>query len=771
VSIRALVFIEFSPFQQRSGRGVYDLKILFVTYGLPEPPQSGARLRDFNLVTRLADRHEVSVLSLLEFPQELERAPRLTECCARIDGVPARGAVGSAAGALAGWFRGRPLATGPYYHPELARRIAEMTRTGGYDIVQFEHSFFAPYRRALGPGFTGSTVLSLHNIGVQQYRSMLDTTSGTGRIPAALKWWLMRDWEAAEASRFDQAIVVSGEDRTRLLEMGAACPVQVIENGVDCDLLRPLPPPTGPDPEILFVGTFGYPPNRDAVRYFHAEIFPRIRAGRPKCRFIVAGSGGERHLADLTEPGVVEVTGRVEDLTGLYARASVAVVPLRSGGGSRLKVLEAMALGRPVVSTSLGREGLRLEAPAEIRVADEPAAFAGGVLDLLENGSLWCETAAAARRRVQADYDWNHIAGRQEALYRELRERRTGGGGRTKRAPADSVTPPRLSVVVPVFNMQRDLRRCLDALETSTLPDFELILVDDASTDESTDDLQNRCDRFVRLEENRGQAAARNLGAGLARAELVFFLDADVLVRPDTLERVCEVLEGNPDISAMFCSYQYDTTETDFVSRYKNLLHHFTHKISNREAVTFCGGFGAIRKAVFEEVGGFDEQRRAMEDVDLGYRLHRSGHRIRLCPWIQLTHMKRYTLASLVRADVFQRAVPWTRIMLERKVIQNDLNTRSNAVASVALTGLMLLLPLLLFGRPLLLAWLEAGLLSALVILNGRFLAYAIHMRGFWFGLRCIPMLWFQYIYSGVGLVFGVLAHLTRRWSGRRDGK
>src|SRR5690606_27450488 len=120
---------------------------------------------------------------------------------------------------------------------------------------------------------------------------------------------------------------------------------------------------------------------------------------------------------------------------------------------------------------------------------------------------------------------------------------------------------------------------------------------------------------------------------------------------------------------------------------------HYTHQHAQREAATFCGGFGAIRHDVFLATGGIDECPRFMEDVDLGYRLHLAGHRIRLSPGIQLTHTKRYSLRSLIRADVMQRAVPWTRVMLQRRVFRSDLNLRPNHLASTAVLGLMAIVP------------------------------------------------------------------------------
>lgn len=394
------------------------MNILYVTFGLPVPPESGARLRDFNLLKRVAEHHRVWVLSLLEFKDELRHAKELETYCQHVDGVVAnRGKLGTLAAAVSALSQRRPIATAPYFYPELAQRITELTRQQNFDVVQFEHTFLAPYRAALAPDFKGVTVLSLHNIGVQQYRSMLDMSSGFSRIPAALKWWLMRGWEATAANGFQQLIAVSECDRERLHELGVHRDIAVIENGVDCTTLMPLPPPHEGTEEILFIGTMGYLPNRDAVRFFCREILPLIRARRPACQLNVVGSGGKEHLAGLAKPDGVNITGRVADPTPYYARSKIAVVPLRSGGGSRLKILEAMALGRPVVSTTLGKEGLALREGTDILVADNAQAFADCVVQLLEDDKTRNEQAKAGRRRVEQDYDWDLLAGRLLNLY------------------------------------------------------------------------------------------------------------------------------------------------------------------------------------------------------------------------------------------------------------------------------------------------------------------------------------------------------------------
>jgi GT2 family glycosyltransferase len=485
-------------------------------------------------------------------------------------------------------------------------------------------------------------------------------------------------------------------------------------------------------------------------------VLPLVRRQRPHCRLTIVGSGGHRFLARLEQPGQVEITDRVDDLTPFYQRAHVAIVPLRSGGGSRLKILEAMALGRPVVSSRLGCEGLVLEEGKDLLIADRPEAFACKILDLLADRERWRSMASSARKTVANRYDWGLVAQHLLSAYARIRPAPNGSAPSPlhKQWTAGSA-PPRVSVIIPVYNALSSLDRCLDALEKSQLRDFELIVVDDHSTDGSESIAQERCANFVRLEKNCGAASARNCGARMARSELLFFLDSDVLIEPDTLDKIMRVFVEEPTADATFCAYQSDTPAKSFASQYKNLLHHYTHQVSGREAATFCGGYGAIRRNVFLQMGGFDERYRAMEDVELGYRLHQAGHRILLSSQIQLTHTKHYTLASLVRADVFQRAIPWTKVMLHRRIFHRDLNLRTNNLASMVIVFLMLLAPLLPGHLLPGLAATEATLLLLFFLLNGRFLAFLWRSRGARFALRSAPMIWLQYCYSGVGLALG----------------
>jgi GT2 family glycosyltransferase len=254
----------------------------------------------------------------------------------------------------------------------------------------------------------------------------------------------------------------------------------------------------------------------------------------------------------------------------------------------------------------------------------------------------------------------------------------------------------KLSVIIPAYNGGEELGLCLKALAASTcLPD-EIIVVDDTSTDASAS-LAAKLGATVHHLPNgpRGPARARNHGAAAAQGDVLVFLDADVMCHPDTLGRIKTYLENAPEVAALFGSYDADPSGPGLVSRYKNLLHHYIHQHGLTEASTFWAGCGAVRLNVFMAIGGFDESylSAAIEDIELGARLRRGGYRIRLCPDIQVTHLKHWTFVSLLSADIFHRAVPWSRLILRQGDWPWDLNVdaRSRLSALCAWAALFFL--------------------------------------------------------------------------------
>jgi glycosyltransferase involved in cell wall biosynthesis len=333
---------------------------------------------------------------------------------------------------------------------------------------------------------------------------------------------------------------------------------------------------------------------------------------------------------------------------------------------------------------------------------------------------------------------------------------------------------PRLSVIIPVRDSPDDLRVCLERLQASSYKDYEVIVVDDASTDGTPDVAAERGAQVVRLERQSGPAAARNRGAEVAQGDYLFFLDADVGVHPDTLSQMVATFEQNPDVDAVFGSYDTQPQAANFISQYKNLFHHFVHQQGREEASTFWSGCGAIKRSVFGEMGGFDASygRPCIEDIELGMRLRRAGRTIRLNKRIQVTHLKRWTLWNLLKSDLCDRGIPWTELILRERSLPSDLNLKpSQRLCAVFAGGLvgMLGISSLLATRHSPLVTFKTGLLTALalllgiVCLNTRFYAFFVRQRGLIFAVRVVPLHLLYYVYSIAAFAIGVGRYVWRR--------
>ncbi len=328
---------------------------------------------------------------------------------------------------------------------------------------------------------------------------------------------------------------------------------------------------------------------------------------------------------------------------------------------------------------------------------------------------------------------------------------------------------PRLSIVVPVYNDARNLANCLSALRAAEVRSCELIVIDDASQDDSAAVARRAGAAVITLEQNSGPAAARNRGAAAASGEIVFFVDADVAVAADAVRRVADAFAADPDLGAVFGSYDDAPRAPGMVSQYRNLLHHFVHQQGNPEASTFWAGCGAVRRACFVEVGGFDARlfrRPAIEDIELGYRLRRRGYRILLDKQLHGKHFKRWTLYSVVKTDILSRALPWSRLVLEGGGAPNDLNLKRGQRMSGILVLLALACLVLSPLRPALLG-LCAAALGSVVVLNWPLYHFFLARRGPWFLARALPLHWLYYLYSSLTYL-AVWLHVHARGGARR---
>ncbi len=300
--------------------------------------------------------------------------------------------------------------------------------------------------------------------------------------------------------------------------------------------------------------------------------------------------------------------------------------------------------------------------------------------------------------------------------------------------------PPTLAVVVPATDSPPTLERCLRALRASRQAPDELIV--------------------VREPAGAGPSAARNAGVAATESELIAFVDADVAVDAEALGRLRGAFASDSRLAAAFGSYDDHPGDTGVVSRFRNLLHHHVHSGSPGPADTFWAGLGAVRRDAFLAAGGFDSERfdaPAVEDIDLGMRMHRAGAPIVLDPEVRGTHLKRWSLASMVDTDLRRRGVPWVRLQLEAGRISGSLNLawRHRLSAAAALTAALAACA----RRPLA----AAAALGGLVALNARFYGLLMRRGGVALVAAGVPLHLLHHLVSVLSVLVGSIAHARRR--------
>jgi glycosyltransferase involved in cell wall biosynthesis len=325
---------------------------------------------------------------------------------------------------------------------------------------------------------------------------------------------------------------------------------------------------------------------------------------------------------------------------------------------------------------------------------------------------------------------------------------------------------PTLSAVIPAGpGSELALSRCLAGLaRCHRRPDEIIVVANGAGA--AVEDIARRSGAVVLVESRAlGPGPARNLGAGLASSEIVLFLDSDVEPHPDVPDAVARHFADDGGPAAVFGSYDDDPAAPALVSRYRNLLHHWVHQRADREASTFWTGCGAVRREVFEAAGGFSDG--PIEDVRFGLGLRRSGHRIRLDPDLQVRHVKRWRMIDLITVDLFERAIPWSELLVRHGTLLNDLNSDRTGRISVGLLAVVLLAVVASFWWPPALA-IAAAAAMVLVLVNLAFYRLLARRGGLWFAAASVPLHWLYYLVCGCGLVVGTARAVVRRDSAER---
>jgi glycosyltransferase involved in cell wall biosynthesis len=397
------------------------MRILMVTDYLPYPPISGDTIRVYQLIRHLSQENELSLLVLFGTPEMSNRISHLQEFCKQVEIFNHRWPhpIACLPDLLRYLFIGRPLELRLLHSQELANRIKQLTSENDFDIVHIEHSRLALYKEYINPTSQACSVLAFQNIAYDQYlRISLIEKELLDKLRARFFSWQMQSWEPGYARSFARCLTVSAEDRQILLASHPELKIEVIPNGTDTQKYQLIQ--TKRDSfNLLFIGSMSYAPCVDGAIYFCTQILPHILQRFNAVEVWIVGSNPAPEVVRLANSRI-HVTGFVEDILPYYQQASVSIVPLRAGGGTRLKILESMALGRPVVSTSIGCEGLNVQDFQQLLIADHPQDFAEKVMRLLSDQSLYQQVVTQARELVVTQYDWAVISEQLVDVYEDV---------------------------------------------------------------------------------------------------------------------------------------------------------------------------------------------------------------------------------------------------------------------------------------------------------------------------------------------------------------
>ncbi len=397
------------------------MRILWVKLGGLWPPNTGGRLRSFHLVSELSRSHPVTVLTT-HGPDEDARAqadhlPGCRQVVSVPFAVPKRTSVRFAVALGRSWLSALPVDVSKFRVPALADEVRHRLESRDADVcvVDFLSAMVnVPRDRAV------PVVLFAHNVEHMIWRRLSATERRPWRRPLlALEWRKMRRYEARACAGATLTVAVSEADRARLSANAPGARVTSIPTGVDTAYFTPNGSHERPA-ALVFTGSMDWHPNEDAVLYFLDAILPRIRREMPDVSFSVVGRNPGPRLRAAAAAARIHVTGTVDDVRPYIAGASVYVVPLRIGGGTRLKIFEALAMGKAVVSTTVGAEGLPLVAGEHFIGADEPAGFADAVVALLRDPARRRSLGRVGRRLVEARYAWSRVAREFETRCRKL---------------------------------------------------------------------------------------------------------------------------------------------------------------------------------------------------------------------------------------------------------------------------------------------------------------------------------------------------------------
>lgn len=393
------------------------MRVLVLTNFVPYPPSSGARIRVSNQMRYVSQDHEVTLMCPVRpHSGQAEDAQKLVgEYCTEVKAIPwqKRSRIKFLPRLLRYIRGGDPIRNLMYYHEELVDALRHITATQHFDVVDIHFGNIASYLDAIAPQSKCKTIFALHNVPyIQRRRMMLAERNLSQKLVLFRDCLFQKHATLKYIRRYDKTIVVSELDRSILLKDAPQANIVAVPTGMNTDVIKPLNKPAE-FRNLMIVGSMSYQPNVDAAQFLGREIFPLIKQQIPNAHLFVVGSRPTQRVRRLgKQMEGVTVTGYVDSVIPYYEQSCLTLVPLRAGSGIRVKILESMALGRPVVSTTLGCEGLQVTHDQNILIADTAADFAAQTARLMTDPELWQRIASNGRRQIEQVYDWR-VTGRQ----------------------------------------------------------------------------------------------------------------------------------------------------------------------------------------------------------------------------------------------------------------------------------------------------------------------------------------------------------------------
>lgn len=641
--------------------------LLLMPYAI-YPPNHGGGVRLYNLIQRVADHCELHLLVFSPSGDDPEQREALRPWARRVHFhhwqprfEPDR-------------WRLQPPNAGLFASDELARRLAHLLATERIDILQLEYTELGQYGL---PRFARvKVVLTEHDLAFRQHwrRRKLEFhrrfPEGRAYGSSFTDWLRLARYELAVCRRADQIHVMSEDDGRCLSDFlrDGERRIRVVPNGVDTAYY--CPPPDGNRRGVLYLGNFQNLPNVDALEYLMQEIWPLVRTRCPEAGLTVAGAHPSERVTRFHGQQGVSVVGPVPDLRPFYHGHRLMVAPIRAGSGTRLKILEAFASGLPVVSTTLGAEGIAAVPGDQLLIADRPEEFASAVAELLQDEALCGRLSAGGRRLAQARYDWSRSAEAMLQGWHELlidsaaaATDPTAAGSGSPTARQDASDPAQaaksgaidISVIIPTFRGGADLERCLEMVSRQvTDRSVEIVCVDSGAAEEDLESIRRHQARLVSIPAAEfDHGLTRDLGASMSRGAVLVFLNQDAIPGDDRwLDRLTEPLFDHETYAAVQGGIRESSDPANrFFWDSCGDRFYFTRESSRWLTRYFGVGFSTVNAAIRRSVWQQHPFGRApiMEDKLWQQRVVTAGRVIYPRPQAEVVHTHVYSLRPLWR--------------------------------------------------------------------------------------------------------------------------